>query len=287
MVFTLTGAAQGLENKVIFGRTTATLTVLSTGGPVTPNQAPSVSRVSPSSSSVSLEAGASRTFTAQATDADANITSYAWTVNGRGVGNSGTLTDTGEVSKTFTHTFSSPGTHTVKATFTDDDGATGSASWTVGVAAPQQPTSNTAPSVSIASPVSPVRLETGEERTFTARGTDDEDNLTKWKWVVDKHDSLFDGHQEPEASFASTGRILKSFRHTFPDDGTYTVTVTFTDSSGESDSEEWRVEVEDPRWWSTSRSHTPAGPNRRPRKRAIDSRLFRRWRPARTWTTCS
>ena len=210
------------------------------------NRAPSVIRVSPSSSSVSLETGASRTFTARATDADANITSYAWTVNGLGVGNSGSLALTGTASQTFTHTFSSSGTHTVKATFTDDDGATGSASWTVGVAAPQQPTSNTAPSVSIASPVSPVRLETGEERTFTARGTDDEDNLTKWKWVVDKHYSPFDGHQEPEASFASTGRILKSFRHTFPDDGTYTVTVTFADSSGESDSEEWRVEVEDP-----------------------------------------
>ena len=121
---------------------------------------------------------------------------------------------------------------------------------TVGVAAPPQPTSNSAPSVSIASPVSPVRLETGEERTFTARATDDDKNLIKWKWDVDKHGIIpfVDDHQGPEASFASTGRILKSFRHTFPDDGTYTVTVTFTDSSGESDSDEWRVEVEDPPW---------------------------------------
>ena len=210
--------------------------------------APTVSRVSPTSSSLTLETGASQTFTASATDADSNITSYAWTVNGRGVGNSGTLTLTGAVSQTYSRTFPDTGTYTVKATFTDDEGASGSASWTVGVAAPPQPTSNSAPSVSIASPVSPVRLETGEERTFTARATDDDKNLIKWKWDVDKHGIIpfVDDHQGPEASFASTGRILKSFRHTFPDDGTYTVTVTFTDSSGESDSDEWRVEVEDP-----------------------------------------
>ena len=251
VVFTLdsvTSADSGLASRVKIGEpSTVTLTVIDDSSPPPPsNRAPTVSRVSPTSSSLTLTTGASQTFTARATDADSNITSYAWTVNGRGVGNSGSLALTGEVSQTFTHPFSFPGAHTVKATFTDDEGASGSASWTVGVAAPPQPTSNSAPSVSIASPVSPVRLETGEERTFTARATDDDKNLTKWKWVVDKHDSLFDGHQEPEASFASTGRILKSFRHTFPDDGTYTVTVTFTDSSGESDSDEWRVEVEDP-----------------------------------------
>ena len=215
------------------------------------NRAPSVSRVTPTSSSLTLTTGDSRTFTASATDPDANITSYEWTVNGRGVGNSGTLTDTGNVSQTFTHPFSSSGTYTVRVEFTDSDGASGSTSWIVEVSAPSPPpppTSNSAPTATIASPVSPVHLETGETRTFTARSTDDDNNLTKWKWVVDKHDSPFDGHQPPEASFASTGRILRSFKHTFPDDGTYTVTVTFTDSSGESDSDEWRVEVEDPPW---------------------------------------
>ena len=171
-------------------------------------------------------------------------------MNGRGVGNSGTLTDTGDVSQTFAHPFSSSGTYTVRVEFTDSDGASGSTSWRVEVSAPSPPppTSNSAPTVTIASPVSPVHLETGETRTFTARSTDDDNNLTKWKWVVDKHDSPFDGHQPLEASFASTGRILRSFKHTFPDDGTYTVTVTFTDSSEESDSDEWRVEVEDPPW---------------------------------------
>ena len=159
--------------------------------------------------------------------------------------------DTGDVSQTYTHPFSSSGTHTVKATFTDDDGASGSASWRVEVAAPP-PTSNRAPTVTIVSPaVSPatstISLAVGDAQTFQVRATDSDDNLMKWKWVVDKHGIIpfVDDHQEPEASFASTGRITKSFSHTFPDDGTYTVTVTFTDSEGLTGAAEWTVEVFD------------------------------------------
>ena len=237
-----------LDRRINISTRPVRLTVIDSDQPVG-NRPPTVSRVPTTPSSLTLTTGASRTFTARATDPDANITSYEWTVNGRGVGNSGTLTDTGDVSQTFTHTFSSSGTYTVKATFTDDEGASGSVSWTVGVAAPP-PTSNRAPTVTIVSPaVSPatstISLAVGDAQTFQVRATDPDDNLMKWKWVVDKHDSLFDGHQEPEASFASTGRITKSFSHTFPDDGTYTVTVTFTDSEGLTGAAEWTVEVFD------------------------------------------
>ena len=106
--------------------------------------------------------------------------------------------------------------------------------------------SNNAPSVSRVSPSSPVSLYTGDRQTFQVSATDADSNMMKWKWEVDKHFSLFHGHQEPEESFAATGSIAKSFSHTFPDDGTYTVTVTFTDTDGESGTAEWRVEVEDP-----------------------------------------
>ena len=241
---------QDLDNRIAVSTRRVRLTVIDADSPS--NTPPTVSRVPTTPSSLTLTTGDRRTFTARATDADNNITGYEWTVNGSGVGNSGALTATGDVTRTYSRTFSGTGTDTVRVEFTDSDGATGSTSWRVEVQEPQPdpetPTSNSAPSVTIASPVSPVHLETGETRTFIARATDPNNNLTKWKWVVDKHDSLLDGHQEPEASFTSTGRILKSFRHTFPDDGTYTVTVTFIDSSGESDSEEWRVEVEDPPW---------------------------------------
>ena len=109
-----------------------------------------------------------------------------------------------------------------------------------------QAQTNSAPTVSTVSPSSPVSLTTGGSQTFQVSFTDADNNLTKWEWEVDKHFSLLHGHQEPEETFAATGSITKSFSHTFPDNGTYTVTVTFTDSDGESGSAEWRVEVADP-----------------------------------------
>ena len=53
------------------------------------------------------------------------------------------------------------------------------------------------------------------------------------------------GHEEPEETFSPTNSTTTTFAHTFPDDGTYTVTVTFTDSAGESGTAEWTVKVVD------------------------------------------
>ena len=226
---------------------TLTVRVLDSSTPVS-NHAPTVSRVSPSSSSLTLTAGASRTFTVRATDADSNITSYEWTVNDSGVGNSGTLTATGDVTRAHTHPFPSAGTHTVRAEFTDSDGATGSTSWRVEVEAPQT-TTNSAPSVSRVSPAtSTISLVKGDEQTFEVNAIDPDGNLTKWKWEVNKN-GLFgflgQGHEEPEVTFSPTNSTTTTFAHTFPDDGTYTVTVTFTDSAGESGTAEWTVKVVD------------------------------------------
>ena len=204
------------------------------------NRPPLVSRVSPSSSSVSLETGASQTFTASATDADSNITSYEWTVNSRGVGNSGSLALTGEVSKTFTHTFSSSGTHTVKATFTDDEGASGSASWTVRVIPPVQ---NNGPSVERVSPTSQsLTLTTGQKRTFTARAIDPDNKLKRYEWFVnsaskDSHTWLL---------VLPRGAVTEEFAHLFLTYGNHTVTATFTDADGQSGSVSWDVEVTGP-----------------------------------------
>ena len=219
------------------------------------NSAPSVIRVSPSSP-VSLTTGRSQTFQVSATDAENNLTKWEWEVDKRFSIFHGhqepeeTFTATGSITKSFSHTFPDNGTYTVTVTFTDSDGESGTAEWRAEVEDP----SNSAPSVSRVSPSSPVSLTTGGSQTFQVSATDAENNLTKWEWEVDKRFSIFHGHQEPEETFTATGSITKSFSHTFPDNGTYTVTVTFTDSDGESGTAEWRAEVEDP-------------PNRAPRVR--------------------
>ena len=140
---------------------------------------------------------------------------------------------TGSVTKDFSYTFSTAGSWTVKVTFTDSEGETGSAEWAVTV--------NIAPSASIVSPSSPVTLYTGDSQTFTASASDSDNNLKSYEWFVD-------GTSEDEHTWLltlPTGTVTEDFTHTFSTAGTYKVKVTFTDAVGDSDSEEWTVNVRD------------------------------------------
>ncbi len=103
------------------------------------NQAPSVSGVSPISSSVSLLVGDSQTFTAEATDPEGNLERMEWHVTSEDasvVGLSGwNVPISGpswEDSRSWT--FPNPGTFTVEAQAFDTHGASGAVAWTVTVA---------------------------------------------------------------------------------------------------------------------------------------------------------
>ena len=207
-----------------------------------PNRAPSVVRGSPYTESVSLETGDRQAFTANASDPDNNLRGYEWFV-GDVFGDAFVwqTPPTGFASGSFSHTFSTEGTFIVEASFTDTEGLSGFVTWTVTVT-----TSNRSPSVSRVSPSSAlVSLYTGDRQTFTVRATDADNDLTKWKWVADWTGFGLAGHIEPEASFALTGDIPKTFSYTFDTTGTWTVTATFTDSRGEFGSAAWTVEVTD------------------------------------------
>ena len=201
--------------------------------------APFATRVSPSPGRVSLEAGDSQTFTARATDFDNSISAYAWSVDAQEI-DSGPLALTGYVTRSFTHTFSSSGTHTVKATFTDDEGASGSVSWTVGVGDSTEP-ANRAPSVSRVTPTSSsLTLTTGASRTFTASATDPDANITSYEWTVNGRGVGNSG------TLTDTGDVSQTFTHTFSSSGTHTVKATFTDDEGASGSISWTVRVAAP-----------------------------------------
>ena len=210
--------------------------------PAVSNRAPSVSKVTPSSASVSLYVGNSQTFEASADDPDDNLTSWDWSIDGTSE-NSGRFgfwpfynSPSGTVTKEFTRTFSSAGTYTVDATFTDQGGRSGSVTWTVEVI-------NRAPVISSASPSSShVLLTMGGSQTFAATVSDADNNLKSWDWSVDvtSEDS---GNWGTFFSPTPTGSVTKSFSHTFSAVGGYRVRATFADTDGDSDSQEWMVQV--------------------------------------------
>ena len=207
---------------------------------------PSVDRVSPTQELLLLDTGDSQSFTVRATDADNDLTKWQWEADWHGIGLAGHIEPeasfalTGDIPKTFSYTFDTAGTWTVTATFTDSRGESGSVSWSVTVADNRPPTV-----VRLLPREADISLNTTQGRLFYVKATDPDGNLAKWKWKVDKHFSLLHGHEEPEESIDPTGDIIKSFWTAFPDDGTYTVKVTFTDSEGQSGYVEWRVEVAD------------------------------------------
>ena len=210
---------------------------------VTVNIDPSVSIVSPSSP-VSIYSGDSQTFTASASDSDNNLKSYEWFVDGTSEDDhTWLILPTGTVTEDFTHTFSTAGPYKVKVTFTDAVGDSDSEEWTVNVR------DAGSPSVSRVSPSTPVSLDTGDSQTFRASAEDDDDDLSKWKWEAKRDRIGPDFVYTPgEQSFSTspTASVTKDFTYTFSTAGDWTVKVTFTDSEGLSDSEEWEVNVSDP-----------------------------------------
>ena len=202
--------------------------------------------LSPSTESVILFAGTSQTFEARATDLDNNISSVVWYVDDLVVwdpGSDASIALTGDFPSSYDHTFAYPDTFIVKVTFTDAEGATASHSWTVQADPSSEEHAPTV--VPIVPEEEEISLYTTQTQDFTVEATDVNGDIAKWKWVVDKAGVLTDGHEEEEEFDEETGSITKEFSHTFVDDGTYTVTVTFTDSEGESGFVEWEVEVED------------------------------------------
>ena len=233
-----------LDRRIIISTRPVRLTVIDDDTPPpASNRAPTVSPVPPSASSITLETGDQRTFEATASDPDDNLEKFEWFVNGRSRF-SGALSLTGPATRRYTHTFSTVGRYTVRATFTDEEGESDSVQWTVQVTGSSGNT-NRAPTVTGISPPSPVSLTAGDVRTFSATASDPDDNLESWDWSVDGTSEDL-GYWDDLSSSKPTGSVTRTFSHLFPFAGSYTVKITVTDSDGESDSDEWTVVVANP-----------------------------------------
>ena len=101
---------------------------------------PTVSRVTPSAYRLSLARGTIQQFRVRATAGDRSISSWEWTLDGVSQGGQ-SLALTQSIERTFSHTFSTAGNYTVRASFTDTDGRRGANSWKVRVYNPDTPDS--------------------------------------------------------------------------------------------------------------------------------------------------
>ena len=184
---------------------TRTVTVQAATG----NQAP-VGTITAPVGNVTVVAGQPVSFSGTATDLDGNAVTVLWTF---GDGGTSTLLSPGN------HVYSAAGTYTVRFTATDS----------LGLMDPNPPTRtitvqpaavNQAPNTVITAPAANVSITAGQAVSFTGTVSDPNGDTVTVVW------SFGDG---------STSTLLAPGNHTFATAGTYTVTLTATDSNGLAD----------------------------------------------------
>ncbi|NNE34211.1 MAG: PKD domain-containing protein, partial [Rhodothermales bacterium] len=188
------------DNESATGTSSASITVTDPAEPV--NQQPVASfTAAPTGAAEGME----YEFDASnSVDTDGTIGSYSWTF-GDG------QTATGATVK---HTFASAGSYTVRLTVIDNQSATGTASATINVTAPETP-SNRLPSASF----SASQVSGGDPYTVRFDGSpsfDPDGTIASYSW---------DFGDESGASGVSAS-------HTYSGAGSYTVTLTVTDNNG-------------------------------------------------------
>ena len=184
--------------------------------------------------SLDLNIGEEETFSVTANDPDNRLKSYEWFVNNtsedEGVWRF--ALPTGDETRTFEHTFDTPGRNTVRVIFTDDYGLERSTSWTVNV-------TNRPHTLTRNSPDSSLDLNIGEEETFSVTANDPDNKLKSYEWFVNNT-----SEDEGVWRFAlPTGDETSTFEHTFDTPGRNTVRVTFTDDYGLERSTSWTVNI--------------------------------------------
>ncbi|MEW2012577.1 MULTISPECIES: PKD domain-containing protein [Microbacterium] len=165
---------------------------------------PTTDNVAPTAKFVHTEAGLKVDVDGSgSTDGDGRIVSYAWQF-----GDPAASTGTGA---TASHTYSSPGTYTVRLTVTDDDGASATVTHDVTVAAPA---ANAAPKAEFSS--TPTGLAVAVDGRAS---TDSDGTISSYSWKF--------GDQ---AGGTATGATAS---YTYASAGTYTITLTVTDDDGD------------------------------------------------------
>jgi PKD repeat protein len=203
------------------GTYTVTMTTTDPNGTADPNpptrtivvQAPTAGFQSPAGTitapagNVTITAGQSVTFTGTAADPDAEPVTVLWNF---GDGASST------VLAPPAHTYATPGVYTVSLTATDSTGLSDPNPPTRTITI-QAPVMNGAPAGVITAPAGNVTITAGQSVSFAGTASDPDGDMVTVLW------SLGDG---------TTSTLLTPGSHAYVAAGTYTVTLTATDSQG-------------------------------------------------------
>ena len=177
----------------------ASALVTSNSVSITVNSALSVS-ISPTS--VTLNVGQSQTFSATASGGSGSYSSYQWYVSG--------VAQSGQTASTFSYSPVSSGSYSITVTVTDSLGTTSAQSTAATVAV------NAVLSVTV-SPIS-WAMDVGQSKTFTATPVGGSGSYTVYQWYVD--------------SALQNGQTASTFSYSPVSSGSYSITVTVTDSLG-------------------------------------------------------
>ena len=197
------------------GNFTATLTVTDNGGArgsatvaitAGSNQPPTASA---SATPTSGKAPLAVAFTGSGTDPDGTVASYAWAF-----GDGGTA-----ATQNPSHTYQAAGNYTATLTVTDNNGATGTSTVTIGAVANRPPTASA--SATPTSGLAPLAV------SFTGSGTDPDGTIASYAWTFG--DGGTSSVQSPAHSYAAAGN--------------YTATLTVTDNNGATGSSSVAISV--------------------------------------------
>mgnify|MGYP000259455493 CR=1 FL=1 len=224
MTYTLDSPVEvGSDGAYTFSVNTASVDSLSNGRPLdgadgqsaTITLSPSGPDANAGASPPTAEVGEEVTLTgSNSTDPDGSITTYEWDVTGEG--------STDATDETITRVFKDPGTHEVTLTVTDSGGNTDTDTVAVEVISSASPKAKAT--------ASPSTVQVGEDVTLTGtNSTDPDGSITKYEWDVTGEGSID----------ATNETITRAFK----DPGSHEVTLTVTDSSGNTDTVTVTVKV--------------------------------------------
>ena len=191
---------------------------------------PSISRVSPSSSSITIAIGSYQSFTASASDPDCDLDFFEWYLDNDFQAHHGASGCSDQDS--WGHTFNSSGTFHVYAYIYDEEDQEDMIWWQVTV-------ESHPPSISRVSPSSSsITLTQGSQQTFRAAASDADCERDYFEWYLE---SSFQVHHS-----ASGCSDEDDWSYTFNQTGTFHVYAYIYDEEDQNDMTWWQITVEPP-----------------------------------------